>query len=261
MAVDFPKNFLTPIFDFLNSMFVGFFSNSDAFWLGTFPYIAIFIAFFGIFHRFRSHEFSYSSQSSQFLNRGYALPQALNFFHYGLLVVLLVHFLLIVFAILIPGVLKDFYANQTFIVEVFETLLWAFTIGIIFGLVFFLVRRLFDTRARQVTTKLDWIILLIIFLEVNLGFLVATVKFPGSSWYSTSIVPWFVSIVQLSPEYTEVATLAPLVKVHIITGFLIFALLPYTRLVHLMSFPYGYLWRRYQVAVWYSKKTNPYDRR
>ncbi|MBI4301931.1 MAG: respiratory nitrate reductase subunit gamma, partial [Chloroflexi bacterium] len=40
------------------------------------------------------------------------------------------------------------------------------------------------------------------------------------------------------------------VKSHMLGGFLIIALFPFTRLVHLVTFPITYLWRPYQVVIW-----------
>jgi nitrate reductase gamma subunit len=34
-------------------------------------------------------------------------------------------------------------------------------------------------------------------------------------------------------------------------GFMLIALFPFTRLVHMITFPITYLWRPYQVVIWY----------
>jgi nitrate reductase gamma subunit len=39
------------------------------------------------------------------------------------------------------------------------------------------------------------------------------------------------------------------VKTHMVTGFLVIALFPFSRLVHLIMFPFWYLWRPYQLVI------------
>ena len=39
-------------------------------------------------------------------------------------------------------------------------------------------------------------------------------------------------------------------KLHALGGFFLIALSPFTRLVHIVTFPITYLWRPYQVVIW-----------
>ena len=78
----FPADSLKPIYDVINQLCKLILSIADKnFWFGIFPYIAIFIALYGLFHRYRKHQFTYSSQSSQFLNRDYSLSQSLSYLY------------------------------------------------------------------------------------------------------------------------------------------------------------------------------------
>ena len=72
----------------------------------------------------------------------------------------------------------------------------------------------------------------------------------GSDWFLHTAVPWLVSLVVLQPEIQYVTVLPWVVKLHMLTGFLIIALFPFTRLVHVLAFPITYLWRPYQVVIW-----------
>jgi len=42
-----------------------------------------------------------------------------------------------------------------------------------------------------------------------------------------------------------------MVKLHIVSAFLLIGFFPFTRLVHILVVPNPYLWRRTQVVRWY----------
>ncbi len=53
-------------------------------------------------------------------------------------------------------------------------------------------------------------------------------------------------------------TTLPLVaKLHIFCAWLIFALVPFTRLVHILVAPLPYLWRKPEVVRWYGVPAEP----
>jgi nitrate reductase gamma subunit len=72
----------------------------------------------------------------------------------------------------------------------------------------------------------------------------------GADWYLHTAVPWLISLVTFQPEVASVTALPWVVKVHILGGFLLIAVFPFTRLVHAVIWPITYLWRPYQVVVW-----------
>jgi nitrate reductase gamma subunit len=120
----------------------------------------------------------------------------------------------------------------------------------IVGLTLLILRRLENARALTVTTVADWLLLLVLLAQVILGFWVALRYRWGSDWYLHTAVPWLTSLIKLSPEIQYVTSLPWLVKLHMLGGFLIIALFPFTRLVHLVTVPITYLWRPYQVVIW-----------
>jgi nitrate reductase gamma subunit len=65
--------------------------------------------------------------------------------------------------------------------------------------------------------------------------------------YRETVSVWFRSIFILQPD-GEAMTLAPLsYQIHALIGMVLFALWPFTRLVHAFSAPIGYLFRPYIV--------------
>lgn len=71
----------------------------------------------------------------------------------------------------------------------------------------------------------------------------------GADWYVHTAVPWLMSLLSLDPQTQYVSSLPWAVKLHMVNGFLVIALFPFTRLVHIVALPFWYLWRPYQVII------------
>jgi nitrate reductase gamma subunit len=130
----------------------------------------------------------------------------------------------------------------------------AFGILTLWGLVVLIVRRASSSRLRVVTSGMDVVLLLALLIQVVAGIWTAIFYRWGSSWYAGFAVPYLYSLFKLSPDISLVANLPFMVKVHIVGAFALIALLPFTRLIHFLTFPITYLWRPYQVVIWNRKK-------
>ncbi len=100
----------------------------------------------------------------------------------------------------------------------------------------------------------DWLLLLALLAQVALGFWVALAFRWGSDWYVYTAVPWLASLATLQPQISHVVSLPWIVRLHMLGGFFIVLLFPFTRLVHVVTFPITYLWRPYQVVIWYRRR-------
>lgn len=222
----------------------------DNFLFIGFPYIAVVVAIVVLIYRFRFDPYSYSSQSSQFLEN-----RALFFgsvpWHYGVIIILLGH----ITALLFPGLWGLITGSQVRL-YVMEVTGLALALMAIVGLVLLIYRRLANARAHAVTSRMDWVLLIVLLLQVAAGFWVAYYYRWGSDWYLHTAVPWLVSLVKLQPNITYVVGLPFWVKFHFIGGFVIILLLPFTRLVHLLVYPFSYLWREQQIVVWNRSRTD-----
>ncbi len=214
----------------------------------AFPYLAVALAVMGGAHRYYSHRFSYSSQSSQFLENRLEFWGAVPW-HYGILIILAAHLL----ALLFPGAWARLIAApvRLYLLEVTGLALAVITL---LGLALLIVRRLINSRVLAVTSAMDWILLVTLLAQVTMGLWVALFYRWGSEWYLHTAVPWIVSLAVLDPKIEYVTALPWIVKLHLLGGFMIIALFPFTRLVHLISVPLGYLWRPYQVVIWNSRR-------
>ena len=213
------------------------------------PYLAVAIAIVGGIARYRSDRFSYSSQSSQFLESR-ALFWGSVFWHYGILAILGAHMLAVMFWDPWSVLVGD--PNRLYTLEVVGLALSLLALA---GLAVLIVRRLAVRRVTSVTTPMDWILLLVLAVQVVLGVWIALGYRWGSDWYVYTVVPWLHSLVKLNPQVEYVVNLPAIVKAHAVLGFALVALFPFTRLVHVVTYPVAYLWRSYQVVVWNRRPT------
>ena len=76
----------------------------------------------------------------------------------------------------------------------------------------------------------------------------------GSSWFALVMTPYLRSVIFLRPDPSIVVTLPVMVKIHLISTFIFFMILPFTRLIHIFAYPFTYLWREYQLVIWNKRK-------
>ncbi len=210
----------------------------------AFPYAAVTLFIAVTLYRYFTDRFSYSSFSSQFLENR-ALFWGSVPWHYGILIILLAHFV----ASLFPSRWAELVADPTrlYTLEVAGLVL---ALAALLGLVLLTLRRLFTSRIQVVTSVMDWVLLAALLAQVALGFWVALFFRWGSDWFLFTAAPWLESLVKFSPETAFVTSLPWVVKLHMLGGFVILAIFPFTRLVHVVTVPITYLWRPYQVVIW-----------
>jgi nitrate reductase gamma subunit len=210
----------------------------------AFPYLAIVFALgFGIYRAVRD-PVSFSSFSSQFLEKELLYHGSASW-HYGILIVLAAHGAALVF----PRFWRLLGGSPL--------RLWGLEVGglalgllSLVGLGLLLVRRIVVARIRRVTTAMDWALEAALLLEVGLGVLLALTYRWGSQWYLGTAVPWVLSILTLQPDSSYVSNLPWLAKLHFAGAFLLVALFPFGRLLHLATSRLSYLFRPYQVVLW-----------
>ncbi|MGZ4844040.1 MAG: respiratory nitrate reductase subunit gamma [Candidatus Angelobacter sp.] len=211
----------------------------------VFPYVAVFLAIFGGIYRYFSNRFTYSALSSQMLESRQLFWGSVSW-HYGIVLILLAHLL----AFLFPGVTAAILGTSYRLVLI-EIIGLSLGLYALVGIVILIARRLpSGSPARVATSPMDWILLFVLLIQVLSGVGIALADRWGSLWYLSNAVPWLWSLVRLSPDPAAVAPLSLLVKLHILNGFVVILLFPFSRLVHLVSFPIQYLWRPYQVVIW-----------
>ena len=217
----------------------------DAFLFIAFPYLALTLAIGVSLYRRRVRPYSYSSLSSQLLENRKLFWGSVPW-HYGITLILLAHLL----AALLPGAAAWLLGNNIRLL-VLELTGIALAFYAFFGLIVLIIRRLpTGSRARRVTSYMDGILMAFFLVQVGTGLSIAIFDRWGSLWYLQTAVPWFWSLVKFHPNMSTVIALPGFVKLHFVLGFAIILLFPFSRLVHLIMFPFKYLWRPYQVVMW-----------
>jgi nitrate reductase gamma subunit len=217
---------------------------TESIYFVIFPYVAVIIAVVVGLFRYFTDRFSYSSLSSQFLENR-ALFWGSVPWHYGIVLILLMH--------VSNAALPNFFAalNRHLLLPlVLEIIGLALAVLTLFGIVTLLIRRIVSSRIRAVTSIMDWILIVDLLLQVAAGTYIALFYRWGSVWYLYTAAPWLSSLVALVPKYDFIAPLPWIVRFHAVNAFVVIALFPFTRLVHIFTVPISYLWRPYQVVIW-----------
>src|SRR5215510_6887118 len=222
-----------------------------------FPYAAVALAVVVTMQRFLKRGFTYSSLSSQFLE-GDELFYGSVPWHIGILIVLTGH----VIGFAIPRQVL-WWNGLPARLYVLETTALVFGLLAFVGIVSLIVRRLTSARIRAVTSLMDVVVLLVLLVQVALGVYTALFYRWGASWYATSAVPYLRSLFVLQPDLKMIAPLPMAVKAHIVNAFVFLAILPFSRLVHMLVVPIHYLWRPYQIVIWNwdRRRNRPYTPR
>lgn len=216
---------------------------NDFFFVGL-PYIALASLVGGSIIRFRLNRFSYSALSSQFLENRRLLWGSVPW-HIGILIILLGHLA----AFLAPGVWTSLMSVPALLYAV-EAIGLASAILSVAGLVVLILRRVLSARLQAVSTSMDYLILTLLIAQVILGIGVAMAHRWGSQWAGGTVMPYLWSLLTFQPVPELVTELPAMVKLHLILAFVIFLLLPFSRLVHFFSLPIEYLARPFIKVVW-----------
>ena len=214
----------------------------------VFPYAAVLLAVVGTLYRYFTDQASFSSLSSQFLESE-NLFWGSTLWHYGVVPILLIH----LGAFTVPKVMGLMHSSP-------EMLYMAELMGKVFafmalaGVGALIVRRVRTSKIRVLTTAMDWGVLVLLFIQILLGLWTSIFYRWGAAWFLHTATPWAASLATFQPQPEYVTALPWVPKLHILNATLLIALFPFSRLVHLVTFPVTYLWRRFQLVIWGRRK-------
>ena len=210
---------------------------------GIYPYIVLTVFVFGTLVRFNTNPYGWTAKSSEFLEKR-LLWTGSTLFHWGILLVFSGH----VSGLLVPvevyralGVTDEAYHV---IAVVAGTI--AGVVALIGGSVLF-YRRLSVKRIRVTTSLGDWVSIVFLLVVITTGMLATGRNALDESGfdYRTTISPWIRGILSFRPNPSLMAGVPVYFKVHVLSSLSLFAVFPFTRLVHVLSLPVTYLWRSY----------------
>ncbi|XRQ14450.1 respiratory nitrate reductase subunit gamma [Actinomadura welshii] len=209
------------------------------------PYVTIAVFVLGHIWRYRYDKFGWTTRSSQLYERR-LLRIGSPLFHFGILVVFLGH----VGGLAIPdrwteaaGITEHMYHV---IAVVLGTIAGFCTLA---GLAILIYRRRTVGPVFAATTRNDKLMYAVLAVTILLG-LAATVaaNIAGGGYnYRETVSPWFRSIFYLQPDPDLMTGVPILFQLHALSALVLFCIWPFTRLVHMLTAPVGYLTRPYIV--------------
>lgn len=211
----------------------------------AFPYACLAIFLIGSVYRYKNRPFTVSSLSSQFLE-GKKLFLASQLFHWGLVILFFGHLV----AFLFPGSIL-LWNGQPVRLLILEITAFVFGLSAFFGLMLLIYRRLTDRRVQMVTSKMDFVVYVVLLVQIISGLLVAYTNRWGSTWFAAFLTPYLRSIFVFNPQIDAIASVNSLsLKIHVISAFSIIGIIPFTRFMHFLVYPLDYVWRSYQQVGW-----------
>ena len=214
------------------------------------PYGAMVVFLIGSIIRYRAQPFSVSSLSSQILESR-ILYWGSHAFHIGIVTLFFGHLIGLLFP---KGVIS--FTGQPTRLLIIEISAFAFGLLALFGIITLIYRRVTFPKIKAVTSKMDIVVYVLILIQVLSGLWIAYFNRWGSAWFAISLAPYLKSIFLLTPDFDAVAAMPFGIKLHVASAFLFVAMVPFTRLMHFLVFPFVYITRAYQYVIWnWDRKT------
>src|SRR5215469_10116583 len=214
---------------------------------GIYPYVCLVVLLIGSLIRFDREPYTWKSDSSEMLRKG-QLRLGSNLFHYGVIIVILGHFA----GFLAPHWMVDWALDPT------QHQLLAMVAGgiaglsAIIGLTILLHRRLFDPRILLNSRKWDIAVAMMLWLQLGLGLLTVPLSARHMDGVLFETLTRYVKgIVTFDGGVAALMGGVPLpYRLHILLGFTIFLISPFTRMIHIWSGvgALAYLFRPYQIV-------------
>jgi nitrate reductase gamma subunit len=214
---------------------------------GVFPYIAGSIFLLGSLLRYERGQYTWRAMSSQSLNNTKAFRWGSMLFHFGIILLFFGHLV----GLLTPSPVYHALGLSTSAKQIL-----AMTAGGIFGFFCFIgmtiliYRRLFNERVRANSARADTFIIILLYLQLITGLstiFVSLDHLDGSTM--VLLAGWAQGIVTFQAgAWEHIVEVHPIYKFHMFLGLIMFTAFPFSRLVHIWSWPIGYVRRAYQVV-------------
>jgi nitrate reductase gamma subunit len=209
------------------------------------PYVSLTVFVVGHWWRYRYDQFGWTTRSSQ-IYEGRLLRWGSPLFHLGILMALGGH----VIGLVIPDSWTSAVGISEHVYHVSAVTMGtvAGTMTVV-GLALLIVRRRSVRSVFRATTRMDKLLYVVLGATILLG-MANTVHgnlFGPGYDYRQSVAVWFRGVFWLHPDGALMANAPFTFQAHAVVAMSLFALWPFTRLVHVLSAPVGYLTRPYLV--------------
>ena len=221
------------------------------------PYVALTIFVAGLIWRRRTDSYGWNAGSTQLLE-GRVLRYASVIFHVGVLMAIGGH----IIGLLIPiswteavGLSDSAYH----VIAVFGGVVAG--VAVVVGFALLVYRRLKFPRVRVTTNRMDVAVFALLAFGIITGMLATLTNINDSVPYRETVAPYFRQLFILNPE-PELMTggeVSLVFQIHVVGVWFLFALWPFSRLVHAFSVPLGYFKR--SPILYRPRATRPSPRR
>ncbi|MCL1587255.1 MAG: respiratory nitrate reductase subunit gamma [Actinomycetia bacterium] len=207
------------------------------------PYAALALAIIVSVLRWREAPFSISSLSTQLLESRKLFWGSIPF-HWGIIFILTGH----IFVLFLPSTV-DWWNGVPLRLYALEITGVALALWALFGMVVLTYRRLSNSKVRRVTTPMDYVVLTILFVQIISGLWVAIGLRFGAAWATGVVVPYIWSLVVLQPKPELISPFPLVLQIHVVAFWVFLAVFPFTRLVHILTYPVMYVTKPWQKVV------------
>lgn len=217
------------------------------FLFGIYPYIALAVMIVGSIARYERDPFTWKTSSSQLLRRKQLIMGSV-LFHLGVIIVFFGHLVGLLTPIWVFDAIGISHGAKQIMAIVVGGIAGAFAL---IGGLMLLHRRVADPRIRKTSSIGDIGILALLNLQLILGLATIAVSLDHLDGHEmTTFMAWAQGIFTFDPNAASyIQNAAPIFKLHLFLGLTIFLVFPFTRLVHMFSFPFRYFFRPgYQVV-------------
>jgi nitrate reductase gamma subunit len=205
----------------------------DQFLFIVLPYIVL-VLFFGVqAYRWTVNRFEWSAKSTEILEKQ-VIGVASIPFHYALIFLLAAHVL---------GVLSASIYTAT-LLSTFNILATIAGSVLVCAIAIAFARRTISNKARAVSGTEDYLILLFLIAIPTIG--LYQIHVAGIFGLMPGVAAWIQSVFAANPQIEFMAALPLLNKIHISLAMIFLCYWPFTKLVHVATYPITYLYRRYQ---------------
>lgn len=216
---------------------------SNQFLWVIFPYLCMAVFIVGHIYRFRNDKFGWTAKSSEFIEKKQLMVGSV-LFHFGILPVIAGH-------VIGVGIPKEWTRAIGISDHMYHTgAIWIggfFGFVTLAGMIILTSRRFTKKSVRRLSSTSDLIVntLLLFIVFIGVYSVVVTNVVQPTFDYRDSISVWFRSLLIFRPEASFMSAVPVAFQLHILSGLLIFAMWPFTRLVHVWSVPLNYVGRGY----------------
>lgn len=202
------------------------------------PYVALSIGIAGLVWRRKTDEFGWTARSTELLEHR-ILRVASVVFHLGVLAAIGGH----VMGILIPQSWTDAIGLSEHGYHLIAVV-GGISAGaaVIVGFAALMYRRITTPRVKVTTTNMDVLVFVVLGVGIVTGMLATLTNIGDATNYRESVAPYFreIFILNPNPDLMTQESVTPIFHIHVTFVWFLYALWPFSRLIHAFTFPLNY---------------------